>query len=129
MVSMPVELGLEGQSVTHETIDYTVSLNTDAGFEIRIETDFSLCTPEGDFDLSPESPGIQADRLRALLHQTVTSSVAEESGALSLGFSDGSRLRVEPHDSYEAWTVAGPGGMKMVSMPGGELAEWSSDND
>jgi hypothetical protein len=126
---MAMKLGLEGQSVTHETIDYTVSLNTDAGFEIRIETDFSLRTPEGNFDLSPESSDMQTDRLQALLHQTVTSSIAEESGALSLDFSDGSRLHVGSHDSYEAWTVAGPGGMKVVSMPGGELAVWPPDND
>ena len=125
---MAMKLGLEGQSVTHKTVDYTVSLNTNAGFEIRIETNFSLRTPEGDFDLSPESSDMQAERLQSLLHQTVTSSVADESGALSLGFSDGSRLHVDPNDSYEAWTVASPGGMKVVSMPGGELAVWPPEN-
>ncbi|MGH3799086.1 MAG: DUF6188 family protein [Pseudonocardiaceae bacterium] len=126
---MAMKLGLEGQSVTHETVDYAVTLNTNAGFEIRIETDFFLSTPEGNFDLSPDSSDTQAAQGRALLHQTVTSSVAEESGVLSLDFSNGLRLRVDPHDSYEAWTVAGPGGMKVVSMPGGELAVWSPEND
>lgn len=126
---MVMKLGLEGQSVTHETVDYTVSLNTNAGFEIRIEVDFSLRTPDGNFDLSPGSSDAQADHLRALLHQKITFSIAEESGALSLVFSNGSRLHVDPHDSYEAWTVAGPGGMKVVAMPGGELAVWSPEND
>lgn len=126
---MVMKLGLEGQSVTHETVDYTVSLNTNAGFEIRIEVDFSLRTPDGNFDLSPGPSDAQADHLRALLYQKITFSVAEESGALSLGFSNGSRLHVDPHDSYEAWTVAGPGGMKVVAMPGGELAVWSPEND
>ena len=49
---MAMELGLEGQSVTHETVDYTASLSTNAGFEIRIEVDFSLHTPEGNFDVT-----------------------------------------------------------------------------
>lgn len=124
-----MQLGLEGQSVTHESVDYTVALSTDADFEIRIEVDFSLQTPEGSFELSPGSSDTQVDSLQALLHQKVTFSVAEDSGALSVGFADGSRLHVEPHGSYEAWTVAGPGGMKVVSMPGGELATWSPEND
>ena len=124
-----MKLGLEGQSVTHETVDYRVPLSTDAGFEISIEAGFYLRTPEGDFDLSSGSLNKHADPLQALLHQTGTASIAEESGALSIAFADRSQLHVEPDDSYEAWTVCGPSGMKIVSLPGGELARWSPEND
>lgn len=43
-----MDLGLEGQKVTQANVDFTLSLITDANHEIRIETDFSMLTPNGD---------------------------------------------------------------------------------
>lgn len=120
-----MELGLESQTVTQVSADFAVSLVTDAGYEVRIETDFSMHTPDGDFNFSLGADAIDPASVHSLLRQTVVSSVAEESGALALAFSDGIRLRVEPHQVYEAWTIAGPGGKKVVCMAGGELAVWS----
>lgn len=51
--------------------------------------------------------------------------VNAEGGALSLVFSDGSRVRCEPQEDYEAWQVVGGSPQHLVvCMPGGELAVW-----
>jgi hypothetical protein len=118
-------LGLEGQAVTQVSADFTVLLVTDASYEVRIETDFSVHTSDGDLDFSLGGDSIDPAPLQTLPHQTVISSVAEDSGALVLTFIGGISLRVEPHDIYEAWTIAGPAGKKIVCMAGGELAVWS----
>jgi hypothetical protein len=120
-----MELGLEGQTVTQVSADFTVSLITDANYEVRIETVFSMHTPDGDVNFPLGTDAIDPVLVRLLLRQTVTSSAAEESGALTIDLSGGISLRVEPHEIYEAWTIAGPGGKKIVCMAGGELAVWS----
>ena len=124
-----MELELEGQRVTQESVDFAVSLRTDAGYEVRIETDFSMHTPNGDFDFSLGTSSLEPDKFPSLLQHTVTSSVAEKSGGMVLGFDDGASLRVEPHEEYEAWTIAGPHGKKIVCMPGGEVAVWADGED
>jgi hypothetical protein len=120
-----MELELEGQRVTQERVDFALSLRTDAGYEVRIETDFSMHTPNGDFEFSLGATSLEPDKFPSLLDQTITASKAEESGALVLAFGNGTSLRVEPHEEYEAWTIAGPHGKKIVCMPHGELAVWS----
>ena len=50
-----------------------------------------------------------------------------EAGALELAFSDGSRLRCEPADDYEAWQAVSQDPQHLVvCTPGGDLAVWSS---
>jgi hypothetical protein len=124
-----MELGLEGQTVTQASADFTVSLSTDANYEVRIETDFSLHTPDGDLHLSLGTGDVDETTFHPLLRQKVRSSVAEDTGTLVLAFGDGTGVRVEPDDAYEAWTIAGPGGQKIVCMPGGELAVWSGTDN
>ena len=123
-----MDLGLAGYTLTRASVDFTVSLVTDTNYEVRIETDFSMHTPDGDLPFSFGTGSIDQSPFQTLLGQTVTSSTVEDSGTLVLAFGDGSSLRVAPHDVYEAWTVAGPGGKKIVCMPGGELAVWPETN-
>jgi hypothetical protein len=129
MVDRDMELGLQGQRVVHETAGYGITLLTDAGYEICIESDLSMRTPEGDFDYSIGASILHPEEIHSLLHQTVTSSEADGSGALILSFDDGATLKVEPNDDYEAWTLAGPHGVKLVCMPGGELARWPDSGE
>ena len=124
-----MELELKGQHVTRVSVDFAVSLYTDADYEIRIETDFSMRTPDCDLNFSLGEISLEPDKFHTLLQQTVTSSMIEESGALLLVFDDGKSIRVEPDETYEAWTIAGPRGRKIVCMPHGELAVWSERND
>ncbi|MGC7151342.1 DUF6188 family protein [Paenarthrobacter ureafaciens] len=41
---------------------------------------------------------------------------------------DGCRLCVvpEPESAYESWNLKGPDGLRIVSVPGGELDVWDS---
>lgn len=66
--------------------------------------------------------------MSTLLHQAVTKSAINDSGALIIAFDSGAMIHVESDDEYEAWTVGGPDGFLVVSMPGGELATWDSKN-
>ena len=35
-------------------------------------------------------------------------------------------VQAHPDPRYEAWTATGPDGMLVVTLPGGDLAVWSS---
>ncbi|WP_157181858.1 DUF6188 family protein [Nocardia testacea] len=50
---------------------------------------------------------------------------AIENGTLHLEFESGSSIRVFADPDYEAWSVVGADGFRVVCMPGGELAVWS----
>ena len=39
-----MDLGLQGQLVNTQTFDYTVSFETNGGYELRIENDYILQT-------------------------------------------------------------------------------------
>ena len=124
-----MDLGHEGQKVTQANADFTVSLITDTNHEVRIETDFSVLMSDRDLRVSLETDSIEQAPFHSLVGQAVTSSMAENSGTLVVAFGDGTTLRVEPNDVYEAWTIAGPDGKKIVCMPGGELAVWSDTDN
>jgi hypothetical protein len=119
-----MELGLDGQTVIRACFDYGISLQTDNGYEIRIESDYVVQSSGDRSGCGSQDPG---HILAAALNEIISTAIVD-SGTLNLTFSNGTVLRVEPHQMYEAWTVTGPRGMKVVSMPGGELAVWSMDN-
>jgi hypothetical protein len=58
----------------------------------------------------------------------VTVATADDAGGLRIDLDGGARVLAEADPDYEAWTVAGPDGMKVVSLPGGGLSVWSSQN-
>jgi hypothetical protein len=119
-----MELGLDGQTVIRACFDYGISLQTDNSYEIRIESDYVVQSSGDRSGCGSQDPG---HILAAALNEIISTATVD-SGTLNLTFSNGTVLRVEPHEMYEAWTVTGPRGMKVVSMPGGELAVWSMDN-
>jgi Family of unknown function (DUF6188) len=122
-----MELGLQGQTVTDEQFGYSVSLHTSGGYEVQIEVGFSLCTAGERIDVTP-APESESSQLQALLQHTITAAVAEGSGALSMKFDNGVSLHVEPDEDFEAWTIAGPQGQKVVCEPGGEIAVWGAED-
>jgi hypothetical protein len=120
-----VNLELSGQSVRSIALDYAVTLVLDGGVEIRIATAFSVRAPSGQVvQIDPEQLGPGLEHIVDVLHGTVTDAVAQESGTLVLDFDNGAQLEVAPDDSYEAWTLAGSHGQKVVAGPGGELSTW-----
>jgi len=124
-----VNLGVVGQSVERISIDYAITLLTDGGAEVRIETTFSIRLPGRDVAVvEPEHLVGGSAWLAAVLHEMITeASVSEKTGTLMLGFANGTRLEVVAHESYEAWTYAGSDGSKVVAVAGGGASSWSPE--
>jgi hypothetical protein len=101
-----MDLGLTGRTVLAEDRGYTVGLILSGGYEIRIE-----------------SARVPAD----LAGLVVTVGTAEN-GTLRLDFDDDTTLAVAPDPEFEAWTLAGPDGFKVVCSPGGELSVWPAQS-
>jgi len=53
---------------------------------------------------------------------TVAAATASSTGTLSVTFTDGTSLSVEPSPDYEAWGAVAPDGVQYICLPGGEIA-------
>jgi hypothetical protein len=118
---------LTGCSVTQCCVDYGFTLIISDGknsFDVRIEQAFELALDGEALGLDPEGdPRMLAPAL-AVLHAPVAEAVAFDDGRLVVKFTAGGELRVPGGNDYEPWTLVGPAGLRLVSMPGGELAIW-----
>jgi hypothetical protein len=120
-------LRLEGQRVTKVCFDYAVTLATESGFELRLETLFVIHDPDDEqASVDPEAPRELAAHVLEILQQLIDSADVEPSGALTVRFVDGHEIVVPPHPEFEAWSVVGPSGQRVVCLPGGGFSEWSS---
>lgn len=114
-------------TVSQLRVDFTFGLIFDDFCEVSIGNTLTLswvnapCRPDK-IALHPERQDVAAGLM--LFNIEVLSAVAFKSGALRLVFGDGGKLTVAPDPRYEAWTATGPGGMLIVSLPGGDLAVW-----
>lgn len=116
---------MAGRDVERLCIDFAVSLSFDGGFELRIEQSFVIVHPDGSEVLVSLEGG--ADHLAPALHlarHEVAAAEALKDGRLEVSFSDGTILRIPADEVYEAWELAGPDGLRAVSLPGGDLAIW-----
>jgi hypothetical protein len=116
-----MDLGFAGQPVAGTDFGYTVAVEFGGGYEVRVEVPFNLRV--GGHDRMIE-PGRDADAppVAQLAGQVVSLARADDSGGLRIEFVGGARLLAMPDNNFEAWTVAGPGGFKVVCGPGGELS-------
>jgi Family of unknown function (DUF6188) len=120
-----VNLDVSDQSIMRVYFDYAITFVTSGGGEFRAENTVTVSMPGGSSsDIEPGSAGPGAEVILSLLHQKLRAASADERGCLELTFASGAKVRVESDAQYEAWTYAGPDGVKVVSMPGGELATW-----
>lgn len=123
-----MNLELVGHSLTSYTAEFTVGLQLSDGYFVRIESPFTMIFPTRSITLSPEEDSAESFKpIGELIGQSITESIADSTGTLSITFSNSVRFVVEPDTDYEAWTIGGPGGMLIVCTPGGELAVWSPD--
>jgi hypothetical protein len=121
-----VDLGFAGEKLIRQQVGFTVRLDFSCGYEVRVETGFTVRTPDGDHRVMPgEDTDAAAAVLSALAGRVVTVATADDAGGLRIDLDGGARILAEADPDYEAWTVAGPGGMKVVSLPGGGLSVWS----
>ena len=60
-----------------------------------------------------------------LLNAEVTAAHVDERGDLTVTL-DGTAIRCEADDEYEAWSVHGSDGARIICLPRGELAIWTA---
>ncbi|MFD7867783.1 DUF6188 family protein [Streptomyces sp. NPDC059783] len=91
--------------------------------ELVIETSCVFTDASGHQVLLSPGTGPSLAPLLGLFARTVTETEVTGSGALCLGFDDGTRLSVEPHSDYESWSLTGSGIDPVLVGPGGET-DW-----
>lgn len=119
---------MAGQRVSVAVGEYMVEVMTDGGFELHIEGDMEIRSSRGDrWAIALANGGGSQIELGPVLRGAITSAVVNSSGTLTLDLDSGSRLVVPPDDEFEAWTLVGPNGYRIVCMAHGELATWTAD--
>jgi hypothetical protein len=123
------ELPVSGQRITRLCFD-----NEDLGLlcenmiEIKISEPFILLDPDQQSHLLDPGPrGASLAPALRIMRQVLQEGIAFYDGRLELRFRDASRINVPAGTDFEAWHLNGPGGvegLKIVSIPGGELAIW-----
>ena len=118
-----------GQQITRVCADYaSVSLLASNGIYMNIEVPFTYLSPNGtESTLDPDGDALDLADVLRLRRLGATECLAFKDGRLEVKFEDGAQLKVPMDLEFEAWGISGPGGadgLKIVSMPGGELAIW-----
>lgn len=124
------DLNLAGTTVQSTLIEYTVRLQLSDVYFAVIKSPFTLSVDGELLSFVPdEDDDATFDPVRRLVGKTVRNAVVDDANHLKMCFTDGTYIDVPPDPDYEAWTVSGPRGFLVVSMPGGELAEWTARDD
>ncbi|WP_433299216.1 DUF6188 family protein [Actinoplanes sp. CA-030573] len=119
-----MDLGFAGQAVLSTDFGYTVALQFGGGYQVHVEVPLTLRIDGLDREIEP-GRNADASAVAQLSGQVVSVARADDSGGLRIQFAGGTRLVATPDSAFEAWTVAGPDGLKVVCGPGGELSVWS----
>lgn len=94
-------------------------------YEVQMESVVAIGTI-GRRESSRYRVGEIPEELGAHLTGTIRNGWASDSGTLRLEFDSGYFIEAFADEDYEAWSVVGAGGSRVVCMPGGELAVWSA---
>ncbi|WP_255222340.1 DUF6188 family protein [Nocardia otitidiscaviarum] len=121
------KLRIVGHRATTVRAEHTVTIELGAEFELQIEGDLTLPTADGAvLHATSDDYASISSELETLVSAAVTRADADEISGLTLEFDSGARLHVPVDQHYEAWGVVGPGGYRVICMPGGEFAIWSA---
>ena len=120
-------LPLADERVIWCCVDYAVSFGTQNGISIRIEQPFVYTNASGiEYLIIPEEDPVRVAPVLAVARLFVREGYAYSDGHLAVTFSDGSTIGVPATQDYEPWELTGPDGLKVISVPGGELSVWRS---
>lgn len=122
-------LPIAGRAVRRCCLDHAFGIElraTDcADATIRIGGEFAFRESDGrGWRLRPEDDASLLGPALRMFGLTVDHAEAYKDGTLEVAFADGSDLRVAPDPAVEAWEFAGERGVRIVSLPGGDLAVW-----
>ncbi|HSR84732.1 MAG TPA: DUF6188 family protein, partial [Streptosporangiaceae bacterium] len=102
-----------------------MSLGTESEISVRIEQPFIYTSAAGiEHLIVPEGDPVRVAPVLAIARLSVRDGFAYDDGHLEMTFSDGSAVGVPGTQDYEPWELTGPYGLKVVSIPGGELSIW-----
>lgn len=124
-------LPIEQRGVSRCVVDHAFALEFHEGEQsavVRIEGTFAVVEHGRVHRISPSAPEELGPAV-GLFGQVVRSATASALGRLEVAFEDGRMLSVEPDARYEAWEIHGPGGMRVVCAPGGEVSVWQPKDD
>lgn len=124
------QVPLAGRAVSRFQIDSRLAIEfLESNCEyimITIEQQFCLELAEIKYTLNPGIPS-ELGPVFSILHNVLRSALAYKDGTLKLEFSNGDKLSIVAHPKYEAWGIAGDRGLRIVCLPGGDLAVWKPD--
>jgi hypothetical protein len=113
---------LAGRKLQYLRLGHAIVLSFTGGAQVVIESTARLSGPHGHAEVEPgEHP---SDALATLLGDVVRTARTRDTGELELGFASGAEVLVEVDADFESWAVAGPGGVLVVCLAGGEIAVW-----
>jgi hypothetical protein len=122
-------LNLDGEPVYRCSLDRQLRLLLGtSGVEIVIASPFELVKDEDRWVLDPERPEEIAPAFQ-VLWRIVSNVTVENDGRLVIGFFDGTIVNVPSDPDYEAWEIVAENGLRLICMPGGEVAYWAPRSD
>jgi hypothetical protein len=120
-----VELPLVRHTIVSLEFGFSLTLRTDRGCEIRIESNFRVTELGTEvFRGVPHTLLSENDSVQSLVGRLVAHATASSDGGLLVNFADGTTLVVPVDPNFEAWTIAATEGFKAVSVAGGGLTLW-----
>jgi len=118
-------LSFENLEVTLLQIGFQFTLNfweTDDYFvDIDIDSQFIFMSGSDILEINPEEYPLAIAPVLVVLHQKLESITIMKSGLLNIVFSNQMKISVPPNEMYEAWSVSGPNGFRVICTPGGGL--------
>jgi len=117
---------LAGKKISRLSFDFAVVIelfDKSLNATIRIEQEMSFLEAGKSVVVNPGNAESAAPLLR-LFGAEVKTAEAKQDGTLVVEFHQDRSLVVSPHPKYEAWELFANNGIKVVCMPGGELAIW-----
>lgn len=122
-----MDIDIAAQRIDQITSEYAVTLHLSGGTAVRIETSLDLTEAgQASTPIDPQTLQTDQDLLRVLLGHTVEHAVADDGGSLTITFDNGATLAVAPDPDFEAWSITGPDGSIVLSLPGGGLSQWGA---
>ncbi|MFD0555663.1 hypothetical protein FB566_0872 [Stackebrandtia endophytica] len=119
-------LDLTGQTITEVTGDGQLSIHTDGGWLITIESRIVYKAEDGTTqELTGEEPETAAVLAPVLTGHPIQTMTITEADGLTMTITPNVELTMPPDEDFEAWNIVGPTNERIVSMPGGELVTWN----
>lgn len=120
---------LVGKTIGKVTAELQADFETTDRYGIQTGQPFTLSGPTGESHIDPEGDPTNHDAVNHLVGLTIEQATADDqSGTLTIKFSGGWSMRIEPDGQYEAWDFSGPQGTEVICLPNGELAIVSVDD-